>query len=87
MKKESLAQQLLEVHTQADLSRFVGALHDDLLGNSGAWENSDLASFLEAMSAWIEDMDGYFLNQGQHFDETVSWNSVALILLAARSYE
>ena len=29
------------------------------------WENRDLPSYLEAIAAWVDDMDGYYRNLGE----------------------
>ena len=76
-----------QVTSRAELARFVGALHADLVANPQSWQNVNLESFLEAMSGWIEDMEGYYRNAGESFDGTPSWSMVAEILLAAKSYE
>ncbi|WP_442857041.1 DUF7660 family protein [Arthrobacter sp. YN] len=51
------------------------------------WENADLESFLEAMSAWTRDMDGYFMNRGEPVPDVPSWQLFAQMLLAAKIYE
>ncbi|BCW08331.1 fumarylacetoacetate hydrolase family protein [Arthrobacter sp. NtRootA1] len=53
----------------------------------GNWENSDLESFPEALSAWTRDMDGYFANLGEPVPDEPSWRLIAQMLLAARVYE
>jgi hypothetical protein len=82
-----LAQAADSIRTRQDLAQFVLALHGDLLTNRGRWENQDLERFLEAMAAWISDMDGYFLNQGIAEPERPSWGLVGQMLLAASMYE
>ncbi|GAA5504553.1 hypothetical protein Dxin01_04331 [Deinococcus xinjiangensis] len=47
----------------------------------------EIASFLEAMSAWTEDMDGYYANRGEEIPEMPSWRMFAEIVTAALSYE
>jgi len=42
---------------------------------------------LEAASAWVTDMDGYFLNQGRPIPDSPSWALIATILSAALIYE
>ena len=55
----TLAEQAATVQTRQDLVVFVAALAADLKAHPDAWANSDSASFLTAMAAWIDDMDGY----------------------------
>ncbi|WP_457785924.1 DUF7660 family protein [Streptomyces rimosus] len=39
---------------------------------SGIWENGSLNCCLEALSAWTNDMDGYFLNRGEPVPEQLA---------------
>jgi len=48
--------------------------------NAGAWENADLASFLDAMASWIEDM-------GERLPTSPTWETFRDILSAAKIYE
>jgi hypothetical protein len=76
-----------QVNSRERLARFIVALHADLVADPQSWQNVNLESFLEAMSGWVEDMEGYYRNAGEPFDGTLSWSMVAQILLAAKSYE
>jgi hypothetical protein len=75
------------VHSREDLAQFVRALAKELRERPEAWQNPDLDSFLEAMSAWIEDMDGYYRNRGESVPSRPEWRTLAEILAAARVYE
>ena len=82
-----LAERARAVHTREDLAAFVAELKADFDANRGDWTNADLASFLEAMAAWVQDMDSYYQNTGQRPAELPPWRIVADILMAARMYE
>lgn len=75
------------VGSRADLVRFVSMLRDDLLANEESWENPSLDLYLEALGAWVKDMDGYFRNQNTVEPPQPSWRLVAQILFAASVYE
>jgi len=75
------------IKTSKDLSKFVENLRQDLLANPDKWENENLDTFLNALAAWVSDLDGYYLNNKKQIPEATTWQTVALILLAARSYE
>lgn len=82
----------LEEHNKAIRSReelveFVKALSDDFRDNSDSWENANLQRFLDALGAWVEDMDGYYQNQGQLLPEQPTWKVIGDILMAAKVYE
>ncbi len=79
--------QAREVQSRQDLARFVRRLAQDFKERPEAWENADLGSFLEAMSAWIEDMDGYYQNRGEAVPTRPEWRTLAEIVAAARVYE
>jgi hypothetical protein len=73
--------------TRAELAGFIDQLADSYVEDPEQWENDTIESFLRAWSAWLNDMDGYFLNQGEVVPEAPSWQLVAQMLLAARVYE
>ena len=75
------------IHTKDDLAGFVAELKADLLRNPEDWENPDLPSYLEAMTAWIQSMEAFYQNAGRGFPDPPSWKTFAEILLAARIYE
>ncbi len=75
------------VNSSGDLAAFLKVLEADLRANRGQWENASLPRFLEAMSGWLDDMDGYYKNQGLSHSEISPWRTVADALAAARHYE
>lgn len=75
------------VKSRVELARFVGLLKIDLEANPDDWENCTLADFLDALSAWINDMDGYCANVGKFEPENPTWRDLAEMLLAAKTYE
>jgi hypothetical protein len=81
---KQLAQQ---INSRASFVDFLGPLVNYLQQRPEEWENRDLASFLNAMAAWIEDMEGYYQNRGESVPEQPSWKVLGEILLAARIYE
>lgn len=84
---EKLLDQLESIQTREELSDFVLALVQDFMDNRDNWENQDLFTFLEAVSAWIKDMDGFYANQGKELPHNVPWKIFADILFVARNYE
>ena len=70
-----------------DLIKFISALTKDLKENPDEWGNKDLPSYLEAMTAWMEDMDGYYENTNQELPKDINWKVISDILMAARVYE
>jgi len=75
------------ISTREDLVSFVRTLSNDFNQNPLEWENKNLGQYLEAMSAWIQDMDGYFKNTNQPMPTIIDWRVIGQILLAAKIYE
>ena len=64
---------------------FVELLNQNLKTHSDEWENGDLHSFLEGLSVFTSDMEGYYKNMGEDVDvEAISWRMMAQMLLAAK---
>jgi hypothetical protein len=82
-----LEERLQQIRTRADLSEFIRTLALNLREQPDAWENRDLSSFLEALSAWTTDMDGFFKNRGEPVPEEPAWSTFARMLFAAKVYE
>jgi hypothetical protein len=83
----STAEKLNAIKTREDFVSFVYEMSKDYRVNPRSWENKDLGAFLEALAAWVEDMDGYYLNHGQPVPEKPDWKNVADMLMAAKLYE
>ncbi len=83
----TLAEQARAVRTREDLVSFLAALSADHVAGAQGWTNTDLGSFLEAMSSWSQDMNGFYENGGEAIDAVSPWRVLADILMAARLYE
>ena len=82
-----LHQRALAIRSRADFVEFVRELAHSLQQSPEGLENRDLPSYLEALAAWVEDMDGYYRNRGETPPEPPGWKAFAQMLLAARVYE
>lgn len=69
------------------LADFIETLSRDVHTNPAQWSNSTLADYLESMSAWLRDMDGYYANQGLETPAVPTWQFIADLLSAAKFYE
>ncbi|HCQ4574635.1 TPA: hypothetical protein OKV73_002373 [Escherichia albertii] len=76
-----------KINTREDFIQFLEFLSSNARNNLDEWGNKDLSSYLESMASWIEDMDGYYLNQKLPVPENINWAFIADILMAARVYE
>ena len=83
----TLAEHNNSIGSRDDFVALVKAMSKDLRENPSTWENASLESFLEALGAWVEDMDGYYINQGKPVPTQPDWKVAADMLMAARTYE
>lgn len=71
------------VRTRADFVKLVRSLAADA---GDEWENATLPRYLEALAAWVEDMDGFYHGQRRPVPE-IAWQAVAEMMVAATLYE
>jgi hypothetical protein len=83
----TLADKAKLVSSRAELVDLVRELKKDLQRNPDQWVNADLPSFLEALAAWVEDMDGFYVNQGRPVPALPDWGTLADMLMGGRCYE
>lgn len=76
-----------DVKSREDLIKFINHLRRDLQTNKAEWENITLEDYLEAMEAWVNDMEGFYLNTDQPVPKQPSWKTFADILYASSMYE
>jgi len=75
------------IHTRADFIGFLHTLRGQLQRRPEEWENRDLPAYLDALTAWVEDMEGYYKNRGETVPDQPTWKTLGQILLAAKVYE
>lgn len=81
------AKKINEINSKEDFVNFVELLVSNLKSNPQEWTNKTLPEYLESISSWTEDMDGYYKNNDVPMPENVSWKVFANILIAAKIYE
>ena len=85
MDIEDLAE---KINNKSDFESFLKNLIVDFDKNKQDWENVSLRDFLEAMHAYSEDIEGYYMNMKIAFNpERPNWKVFADILLGAKVYE
>ena len=50
-------------------------------------EDSSVKYYLESVTAWTEDMDGYYMNTGKEIPENIDWDFIATLFYAGSIYE
>lgn len=83
----NLDDRCIDINTRTDFVEFVRALSKDYKQNKAEWENDDIGSFLEALAAWVEDIEGYYSNQGLTVPSCIDWKLVANMLMSGKIYE
>lgn len=76
-----------KIKTKDDLILFVLNLVADYRESPNSWENATLDSFLEALAAYLEDIDGFYRNQNREIPDKPTWGYIADLLMGAKYYE
>ncbi|MEU9864189.1 hypothetical protein AB0D99_25270 [Streptomyces sp. NPDC047971] len=76
-----------DVDSREGLASYVRSLHQSCVEGGDSWENADLAGFLEALAAWVEDADGWHRITGRELPTNGDWRFFAQALQAATMYE
>jgi hypothetical protein len=76
-----------DVETREDAARTVRAMLSDLRTHPGAWENSTLERYLEALAASLTDLDGAYAHRGETIPDQPTWRLLAELLVMASDYE
>ncbi|MDP1609350.1 MAG: hypothetical protein Q8L98_08585 [Chlamydiales bacterium] len=76
-----------KIQTKEGFTSFLRALKKDYIEDLSSWENRDIETFLGAMVSWVEDMDGFYINQGLPIPEKPNWKVFADILMGGKLYE
>ena len=50
-------------------------------------DDVSLHDYLESLTAWVEDSDGYYYNSGKEIPENINWDFIATLLYAGSIYE
>lgn len=74
--------------TKQQFIEFIENLRTDFIQNKEQWENKTIEDYLEAISRYTEDIDGYYKNTNQHIGlEKVDWKIFSDILKGSSVYE
>jgi hypothetical protein len=77
-----------KVKSREQLADFVLSLYRDFVSGNYEWENDNLASFLEALSAYLRDIPNLYQNLDIDVDpDECSWRLIADVFAGARIYE
>ena len=78
----------IKVTDRQTFIKFLDLLHKDFIDNPESWENKNLPDFLEALSAYANDIQGYYDNTKQNKSaDKPDWATFADIFSGAKIYE
>lgn len=78
----------LQVTDRQTFIKFLDLLRQDYLSNPDSWENKTLPKFLEALSSYAEDIQGYYENMNEEVNaDQPNWQTFADIFKGATIYE
>lgn len=75
------------IKSREDLIDFIDALVKDMEVHSEEWENKSISDYLLSVQSWIEDMDGFYLNNNLAFPKNIDWSFIATIMYIGKIYE
>ena len=77
-----------KVTDRQSFAKFIDLLRQDLVDNSESWENKKLDTFLDAISSYATDIQGYYDNTKQNVNaDEPNWQTFADIFKGAKIYE
>ena len=50
-------------------------------------EDSSVKCYLDSVTAWVQDMDGYYINTGKEMPKNIDWNFIANLFYVGSIYE
>lgn len=75
------------VKSKEDFISFINRLSKDNQINNDEWVNKDILSYLEGVSSWVEDMDGYYKNMKLDVPINIDWRFIATLFYVGKIYE
>lgn len=75
------------VHSKEDFMNFLAELQLDKEQNSEEWKNDEITSYLEGISSWVDDMEGYFNNMHIDMPTDIDWRFIATLFYVGKIYE
>lgn len=75
------------IKSKDEFVKFVNDMSQNYRKDPTSWPNNDIGTYLEALAAWVSDMDGYYKNLNQAVPEDIDWKTIAIMIAAAKYYE
>ena len=75
------------IKNKEDFISFIDILLTDNRVNNDEWENKDILSYLDAISSWVKDMEGYYRNMKLGIPASIDWKFIATLFYVGKIYE
>ena len=75
------------IKNKEDFVFFINNLQEDNQVRNNEWENKDISSYLESISSWVEDMEGYYKNMKLDIPANIDWKFIAMLFYVGKIYE
>jgi hypothetical protein len=82
-----LGESINKIENKDDFIKFIELLADDKSNNFLDWENVDIASYLNSIKSWVEDMEGYYRNMNLDIPNNIDWKFIATLFYVGKIYE
>jgi hypothetical protein len=75
-----------EINSKIAFLAFMKTFAAEANRDAATWENNTIESYLNSMSAWLDDCDGFYGNNEEKVPSSV-WQIIADMLVAGGDYE
>lgn len=75
------------IKNKDDFVHFIHMLQEDNQVRNHEWENKDISSYLESISSWVQDMEGYYDNMKLDMPAHIDWKFAAMLFYVGKIYE
>ena len=76
-----------EINTKEELVSFLEYLSKDKHSNKTEWMNDSIEDYLASISSWVEDMEGYYINNNLAIPNNENWSFIATLFYVGKIYE
>lgn len=82
-----ISKSINDIDSKEKFIEFLNELINDREKKDAEWENKDIPEYLESISSWVEDMEGYYMNTNQDVPNDINWSFIAQLFYVGKIYE
>jgi hypothetical protein len=79
--------QINNIKSKAEFIDFISILSEDSVNNKDEWKNNTVKDYLTSISSWVEDMEGYYINNNLQIPSDENWSFIATLFYVGKIYE